>query len=1377
MTNKAQRKILSLIMAAVMILTSLSGVTAYAEIDDDQETDGTITAFVPLAKNIAAQSVATGTLRTALYLPDTLTATVTSTIGAWLDQEIEDDTATPADAVAQEEASGETLTVTAEIPVTWSAEPEYDSDTEGTYVFTAVITDIYTVDEGMELPSITVTVEPEPQTTCSNHIEGLIWLDEDADGKYHSEETVIINYPVNLYTAEDVLTPLASVRTDEHGMYEFSGLEAGIYIIGVDAKIENDIEYLLPLVGITGDNKFALTGDYLSALSEPIDLDTDTVISEVNAGMRTAPAMQLRGAADSIYVNGTSGDDQNDGKSEANAVKTIDQAYTLVNEDGIIIVCGDTKFTDTFAPYNAPPKAVTFTAINDARLIIRYYIVYLNADTVFQNINLHNTLSGAVLYANGHTLQFGTDFELTEADSGGTGLTVIGGGCYGDNALDIGTFGEGSNLILKSGEFGTVFAGCSAPLVSDADFNDDIDIDHMYNVTVEGTAKIRDLYSGYQDDWMGINKIAMKGTNITVDGADVEIGNIWAGNYAVGTGALSPQEITQENINITINSGNVECIFGGSLVLASNDGKYTIENVNVDINGGEVSEILSGGFTAGGWKSDSASLDRVENMTITTSVSLVNTSVFSSGFTENIGYGDVNDQEHAETGTLKVILTGDGSVGDLDTYATVPGSYPTDAENKIIVFDNSGAAHPAEIPNGFYEFYIRDGGRSKLSADMTFEALTSGGAGSNAFYYEKDSGGYSVLTLNNPVGGDNPLTLDFIDSGTASAPANNQVLVGFSDETFLNLAMFELNPSNTLLDAFCLLQENENILIRLKETMPNASIDYTSETLTGLVANAAYEINGMAKAANENGNVLIESAWIGTTATVIKRGNGITTADSNPQNLLIPARPAVPVVTSENESVSGQRDGRIIGVTTAMEYSANGGESWSPCIGTAVNGLAAGSYLVRYKATDTDFTGTAANVTIASGAEPTRTLTITAPGFDNVTTGYTRPDAKGLIITNTGNSAATISSVTVSGTIFEISGSGNSVSSGESIDTWMIQPKARLSAGSYTETITVTYDDGTTATASVNFTVNRSSGSSSSGSDSTTYYTVTFNTNGGSSIPGQKAAENSRVIKPMNPVRDGYIFAGWYTDKELTEAYNFSVPVTGSITLYARWCQPAMAAAAVPATIDVNGHATCTITDDMVKALIEEAQASAKNAGKTEDSIGITITLLFDSATESITITIEEKAIERMNGATDLILFDITNPLVNFSFDQATIQQLNSQTTGAVTITAVQPDQLPDAAVQIIGSRPVYDITIHYTSNDKVAYITELAGGTITLGIAYTPGSDERIDSLCAVYVPGSGEPEFLAESKYTDGRVTFSRFTLSIYGVGYKPPANGRQK
>lgn len=75
----------------------------------------------------------------------------------------------------------------------------------------------------------------------------------------------------------------------------------------------------------------------------------------------------------------------------------------------------------------------------------------------------------------------------------------------------------------------------------------------------------------------------------------------------------------------------------------------------------------------------------------------------------------------------------------------------------------------------------------------------------------------------------------------------------------------------------------------------------------------------------------------------------------------------------------------------------------------------------------------------------------------------------------------------------------------------------------------------------------------SGGGGGSTRHTVKFDTNGGNTIASKTVTRNTKVDEPAVPVRDGYTFEGWYTDSELTAAYDFESKVTKSITLYAKW--------------------------------------------------------------------------------------------------------------------------------------------------------------------------------------------------------------------------------
>lgn len=65
---------------------------------------------------------------------------------------------------------------------------------------------------------------------------------------------------------------------------------------------------------------------------------------------------------------------------------------------------------------------------------------------------------------------------------------------------------------------------------------------------------------------------------------------------------------------------------------------------------------------------------------------------------------------------------------------------------------------------------------------------------------------------------------------------------------------------------------------------------------------------------------------------------------------------------------------------------------------------------------------------------------------------------------------------------------------------------------------------------------------------------VTFESNGGSAIEPQTIVENATVTRPEDPVWDHHTFIGWYRDDKLATPWNFgSDPVTGNVTLYAKW--------------------------------------------------------------------------------------------------------------------------------------------------------------------------------------------------------------------------------
>ena len=67
-----------------------------------------------------------------------------------------------------------------------------------------------------------------------------------------------------------------------------------------------------------------------------------------------------------------------------------------------------------------------------------------------------------------------------------------------------------------------------------------------------------------------------------------------------------------------------------------------------------------------------------------------------------------------------------------------------------------------------------------------------------------------------------------------------------------------------------------------------------------------------------------------------------------------------------------------------------------------------------------------------------------------------------------------------------------------------------------------------------------------------TQYNVHFDSNGGTVIESIIVDENGYAVKPQDPVRENYVFAGWYLDGK---PFDFSTPITADMKLEARWVE------------------------------------------------------------------------------------------------------------------------------------------------------------------------------------------------------------------------------
>ena len=133
--------------------------------------------------------------------------------------------------------------------------------------------------------------------------------------------------------------------------------------------------------------------------------------------------------------------------------------------------------------------------------------------------------------------------------------------------------------------------------------------------------------------------------------------------------------------------------------------------------------------------------------------------------------------------------------------------------------------------------------------------------------------------------------------------------------------------------------------------------------------------------------------------------------------------------------------------------------------------------------------------------------------------------------------------------------------------------------------ITATTNDGTGKKAVCKITVNQTKTTpvpTPTPVPAPTTYTVSFESNGGSSVTAQLVESGKSMAQPANPTKEGYNFKGWFLDSDCTIMYDFESTVTENLTLYAKWEE-------IPEetpiyTIHFESNGGSSLTDQQVEA-------------------------------------------------------------------------------------------------------------------------------------------------------------------------------------------------
>ena len=99
-------------------------------------------------------------------------------------------------------------------------------------------------------------------------------------------------------------------------------------------------------------------------------------------------------------------------------------------------------------------------------------------------------------------------------------------------------------------------------------------------------------------------------------------------------------------------------------------------------------------------------------------------------------------------------------------------------------------------------------------------------------------------------------------------------------------------------------------------------------------------------------------------------------------------------------------------------------------------------------------------------------------------------------------------------------------------------------------------------------------------------FTVTFDSQGGSTVAAQTVKQDGKVTMPDTPTKEGYTFGGWYRDAECETAWTFDLDtVDENMTLYARWIKKEVPVTADSALKDVLAYVQSTVTEAKVGSI------------------------------------------------------------------------------------------------------------------------------------------------------------------------------------------------
>ena len=328
-----------------------------------------------------------------------------------------------------------------------------------------------------------------------------------------------------------------------------------------------------------------------------------------------------------VYVDGTSGLDTNDGLTETTPVQTIEQAYVLMEaalkeggtgSNGTVVISGlyDLGAQQSNLPAANYPVSITGKTADDGFLFTggttqAERTFEIHGDTTFRNltIKINNTETYNYMLGNGHKLVIGTGVTTITAKT--NAYFILSGGDY-----DYTDSTDSTDLTVRSGSWRAIYAGGYRASVT-GHVKADISGCYVYhsiaptycgnigsseirieNTTVESQSTSA-IYGG-PISYNGTHKVgALKGRSTLTVGDGVTAAAIYAGSRERGnTEDLVTIIIDSASVNVPIYSRPHADSTGAVtevLVQLNEDvtGSLTLDTTVLDLNGFDITGTLT----------------------------------------------------------------------------------------------------------------------------------------------------------------------------------------------------------------------------------------------------------------------------------------------------------------------------------------------------------------------------------------------------------------------------------------------------------------------------------------------------------------------------------------------------------------------------------------------------------------------------------------------------------------------------------------------------------------------------------------------------------------------------------------------------------------